>query len=300
MTSQADVEEVGTVIQIGDGIARIYGLDRCVALEKLELDHGVTGLALNLEEDNVAAVLFGDGTRSRRATPSAAPATSCRSPSATGWSAGSSTRSGIALDGGPAIETTETPADGVQGARRRRPPAGEGAPPDGHQGHRLDDPDRARPARAHHRRPHHGQDRPLHRHDHQPEGPGRHLHLRRHRAEGVERPRGRGDPAPARGDGLHDHRRRVRDRGGADQVHGAVRGLRDGRALPLQRPPRARHVRRPLQARGRLPADVAPGAPAPGPRGVPRRRLLPALAAARAGGRSSRTSWAGARSRRCP
>jgi len=55
-----DVEEVGTVIQIGDGIARIYGLERCVALEKLQLDHGVTGLALNLEEDNVAAVLFGE------------------------------------------------------------------------------------------------------------------------------------------------------------------------------------------------------------------------------------------------
>jgi F-type H+/Na+-transporting ATPase subunit alpha len=56
----ADVEEVGTVIQIGDGIARIYGLDRCVAMERLEFEHGVTGLALNLEEDNVAAVLFGD------------------------------------------------------------------------------------------------------------------------------------------------------------------------------------------------------------------------------------------------
>jgi F-type H+/Na+-transporting ATPase subunit alpha len=55
-----DVEEVGTVIQIGDGIARIYGLEGCVALERLELAHGVTGLALNLEEDNVAAVLFGE------------------------------------------------------------------------------------------------------------------------------------------------------------------------------------------------------------------------------------------------
>ena len=207
---------------------------------------------------------------------------------------------GIALDGGPAIETTETPADGVQGARRRRPSAGEGAAPDGHQGHRLDDPDRARPARADHRRPHHGQDRPLHRHDHQPEGPGRHLHLRRHRAEGVERPRGRGDPAPARGDGLHDHRRRVRDRGGADQVHGAVRGLRDGRALPLQRPPRARHVRRPLQARGRLPADVAPRAPA-----ARAARRTPATSSTCtrgcSSGRSScRTSSAAARSRRCP
>ena len=56
----ADVEEVGTVIQLGDGIARIYGLDRCVAMERLEFEHGVTGLALNLEEDNVAAVLFGE------------------------------------------------------------------------------------------------------------------------------------------------------------------------------------------------------------------------------------------------
>jgi ATP synthase F1 delta subunit len=56
-----DIEEVGTVIQIGDGIARIYGLTACVALEKLELPHGVTGLALNLEEDNVAAVLVDNG-----------------------------------------------------------------------------------------------------------------------------------------------------------------------------------------------------------------------------------------------
>jgi F-type H+/Na+-transporting ATPase subunit alpha len=56
----AEVEEVGTVISIGDGIARIYGLDRAVAMERLNFDYGVTGLALNLEEDNVAAVLFGD------------------------------------------------------------------------------------------------------------------------------------------------------------------------------------------------------------------------------------------------
>ena len=40
----ADVEEIGTVIQVGDGIARVYGLERCIALEMLELPHGVTGL----------------------------------------------------------------------------------------------------------------------------------------------------------------------------------------------------------------------------------------------------------------
>jgi F-type H+-transporting ATPase subunit alpha len=56
----AEVEEVGTVIQLGDGIARIYGLENCVAMEMLELPHGVTGLALNLEESNVGAVLFGE------------------------------------------------------------------------------------------------------------------------------------------------------------------------------------------------------------------------------------------------
>jgi F-type H+-transporting ATPase subunit alpha len=55
-----DVEEVGTVLQVGDGIARIHGLESCVALEMLELPHGVFGLALNLEEDNVGAVLLGD------------------------------------------------------------------------------------------------------------------------------------------------------------------------------------------------------------------------------------------------
>ena len=45
---QADVEEVGTVIQIGDGIARIYGLESAVALEMLELEHGVTGVGRQL------------------------------------------------------------------------------------------------------------------------------------------------------------------------------------------------------------------------------------------------------------
>src|SRR5690349_20514852 len=57
-----DVEEVGTVLQVGDGIARIHGLESCVSLEMLEFPHGVTGLALNLEEDNVGAVLLGDDT----------------------------------------------------------------------------------------------------------------------------------------------------------------------------------------------------------------------------------------------
>jgi F-type H+-transporting ATPase subunit alpha len=57
---ETNLAEVGTVLQVGDGIARVYGLENCAALEMLEFEHGVTGLALNLEEDNVGAALFGD------------------------------------------------------------------------------------------------------------------------------------------------------------------------------------------------------------------------------------------------
>ena len=56
---QADLTEVGTVLSVADGIARIHGLENCQAFEMLELPHDVTGLALNLESDNVGAVLFG-------------------------------------------------------------------------------------------------------------------------------------------------------------------------------------------------------------------------------------------------
>ncbi len=55
-----DVAEVGTVFSVGDGIARIHGLERCMAGELLELPHDVTGIALNLEEDSVGVVLFGE------------------------------------------------------------------------------------------------------------------------------------------------------------------------------------------------------------------------------------------------
>src|ERR671926_843239 len=56
---QADLTEVGTVLSVADGIARIHGLENCMSFEMLQLPHDVTGLALNLESDNVGAVLFG-------------------------------------------------------------------------------------------------------------------------------------------------------------------------------------------------------------------------------------------------
>ncbi|HEY5187456.1 MAG TPA: F0F1 ATP synthase subunit alpha [Solirubrobacteraceae bacterium] len=59
-TSSAELTEVGTVLSVADGICRIHGLEDCMSFEMLDLPHDVTGLALNLESDNVGAVLFGD------------------------------------------------------------------------------------------------------------------------------------------------------------------------------------------------------------------------------------------------
>src|SRR6478736_9524752 len=56
----AELTEVGTVLSVGDGIARVHGLENCMAFEMLEFPNDVTGLALNLEADNVGVVLFGD------------------------------------------------------------------------------------------------------------------------------------------------------------------------------------------------------------------------------------------------
>ena len=55
-----EIQEIGTVLSTGDGIARVYGLDKVAAGELLEFPHGIYGVALNLEEDNVGAALFGE------------------------------------------------------------------------------------------------------------------------------------------------------------------------------------------------------------------------------------------------
>ena len=66
---ETDLSEVGSVLQVGDGIARVHGLENCVALERLEFEHGVTGIAFNLEEDNVGVALFGEWQRVTEGQP---------------------------------------------------------------------------------------------------------------------------------------------------------------------------------------------------------------------------------------
>src|SRR5579871_3376811 len=58
--TEAEIAEVGQVLSVGDGIARVYGLDKVEAGEMVEFPGGIRGMALNLEEDNVGVVIFGD------------------------------------------------------------------------------------------------------------------------------------------------------------------------------------------------------------------------------------------------
>ncbi|MEK8023996.1 MAG: F0F1 ATP synthase subunit alpha, partial [Candidatus Hydrogenedentota bacterium] len=60
LSTQASVRNVGTIIQVGDGIARIWGLSDALSNELLEFPHGVFGMAMNLEEETVGAVVLGD------------------------------------------------------------------------------------------------------------------------------------------------------------------------------------------------------------------------------------------------
>ena len=68
-SADVDVAEVGSVISIGDGIARVHGVERAMAGEMLEFPHGVFGIALNLEEDSVGTVLLGEFTEIREGDP---------------------------------------------------------------------------------------------------------------------------------------------------------------------------------------------------------------------------------------
>ena len=58
--TEAEISEVGQVLSVGDGIARVYGLDKVQAGEMVELPGGISGMALNLDADNVGVVIFGD------------------------------------------------------------------------------------------------------------------------------------------------------------------------------------------------------------------------------------------------
>jgi F-type H+/Na+-transporting ATPase subunit alpha len=105
---QTDLAEVGTILQVGDGIARIYGLENAVAMEMLELEHGVTGIALNLEEDNVGVALFGEWTHVKEGEPARRTGRVASVPVGENLIGRIVDPLGNPIDGGGPIDTSET------------------------------------------------------------------------------------------------------------------------------------------------------------------------------------------------
>src|SRR5215203_3117438 len=104
---ETDLAEVGTVLELGDGIARLYGLESAVAMEMIELEHGVTGLAFNLEEDNVGSALFGDWERIKEGSTAKRTGRVASIPVGEALVGRIVDPLGNPLDGGPPIETDE-------------------------------------------------------------------------------------------------------------------------------------------------------------------------------------------------
>ena len=284
----ADLSEVGTVLSVADGISRVHGLDNVMSTELLELPHDVTGLALNLESDNVGVVLFGEWDKIEEGDQVKRTGRLLEVPVGDALLGRIVDPLGRPLDGKGDINTSETrPAEfkapGVVARQPVKEPMLTGIKP-------ID-------AMTNVGR---GQ-RELIIGDRQTgktsicidtiiNNKGKDLKcvyvaIGQRMSTVVDVAQQLDDARRAR---PHDHRGGACRRGRADQVPRPLRGRGDRGALPLQRRPRAGDLRRPDQARVRLSADVAAAAPPARPRGLPGRRLLPALAAARALGEALR------------
>ncbi len=157
--SKVQVDEVGTITSLGDGIARIHGLDKVMAGELISFPHGIAGLALSLEEDQVGAVVLGDYTELSEGEEVKRTGKILSVPVGDGIIGRVVNALGIPIDDKGPIASTRVAADGAAGSRHHRPPARARAHGYRSQGHRRHDSDWPRTARADHRRPPDGQDR---------------------------------------------------------------------------------------------------------------------------------------------
>ena len=295
-TSEAELTEVGTVLSVADGICRIHGLENCMSLRDARAaPRRHRRWRSTWSPTTSAPCCSASGRRSPRATRSSAPDACWTSRSARACSAGSSIRWATRWTARARSRRTETrPAEHkAPGVVQRQPvkepmltglKAIDSMIPIGRGQRELIIGDRQTGKTSI------AIDTIINNKDR--DLVCVYVAIGQRKATVVqlaERARGGGRARE------HDHRDGGRRRGGADQVPGALRRLRDGRVLPLQRQGRADGLRRPHQARLRLPADVAAAAPPAGTRGLPRRRVLPALAACWSAPSSSTTTSAAAR-----
>ena len=283
---EADVAEVGQVLSVGDGIARIYGLDRVQAGEMVEFPNGMKGMALNLESDNVGVVIFGNDAGIAEGDIVKRTGAIVDVPVGRGLLGRVVDALGEPIDGkgplsGVSRARVEVKAPGIMPRRSVHEPVQTGL-----KAIELAGADRPRPARADHRRPPDRQDGGRDRHHPQSKaGQRRHrrktqtlLHLRRDRSEAFH---GRPDCQDLGG----SWRARLFDRPGLDRVRGGAAAISrtlfrlcDGRIFSRQRHACADHLRRSVEARRGLSPDVAAAAPPAGPRGLSGRRVLSAFA----------------------
>ena len=166
---EAEVSEVGQVLSVGDGIARVYGLDNVQAGEMVEFENGVRGMALNLETDNVGIVIFGADREIKEGQTVKRTRAIVDVPVGKGLLGRVVDALGNPIDGKGPIKAdkrarVDVKAPGIIPRKSVHEPMATGLKAD-----RRADPDRPRPARADHRRPPDRQDRDRARHHPQPE-----------------------------------------------------------------------------------------------------------------------------------
>ncbi len=157
-TPTVEMTQVGRVIEVGDGIARVSGLPDAAVNELLRFESGTYGLALNLDEETIGAVVLGEVQDIEEGQPVESTGEILNVPVGDGLLGRVVNALGEPIDGKGPLTNTQHPPHGGPGARHHRPPARARAAADRHQGDRLADPHRSRPARADHRRPQDRQD----------------------------------------------------------------------------------------------------------------------------------------------
>ena len=279
---QTDLAEVGTVLQLGDGIARVHGLENAVSLERLEFEHGVVGIAFNLEEDNVGVALFGEWQEVKEGEPVRRTGEVVSVPVGDGLLGRVVDPLGNPVDGGGAVESSERrplefKAPGVIERQPVKEPLQTGIKA-------IDSM----------------------------------TNVGRGQRELIIGDRGTGKTAVAidaiinqrdtdvicvyvaigqKGSTVAQVYERLKDEGAMDYTIIVTAAAHEAAPIKWMAPFAGAamaehflyngkhaldHLRRSLQARGRVPAALAPAATPTGPRGLSRRRLLPPLAAARA------------------
>ena len=151
---EVELRQVGRILEVGDGIARVSGLPDVAVNELLEFEGGTVGLALNLDEESIGAVILGDSEKAaevEEGSPVRATGRILSVPVGDGMLGRVVNALGEPIDGKGAAREHRAAPHGDPGAGHHRPPARARAAPDRHQVDRRHDPHRPRPARAGHR-----------------------------------------------------------------------------------------------------------------------------------------------------